>query len=291
MDFKAKVGQYDQTIVKVYGTGENKKIKVINLAYLQTRGLENDSVELASQISKEQAQNDEKLRESIARAKQKIFELAFCNEWDYFFTGTLDSTKYNREDLEEFHHDLTKWINNQSAKRGQKIEYLLVPELHADGKSWHMHGFIKGIDKIDLVEYKVGMPMSKSIAAKIGQGDRVFNWTPYSKKFGFCTVEIIRNTEAISKYIQKYMSKELGVHVSELGAHLYYHSRGLNTAQFVMQGSLTSELVLPLAYQSEWTKIYWLDYNEEILNELRANLFNTSRGFLSKTSAITAQNT
>lgn len=277
---ECKYGQYDQTIVKIYGTGENRKVKVVNLAYLRTKGTENEKTPFefgeaeVDTVSPEDATDEAKLRESICRAKQKIFELAFCNDWDFFFTGTLDQTKYDRSDLEKYHADLTKWFSN-IARGKEKIEYLLVPELHANG-GWHLHGFIKGIDQAQLTKYQRGMKMNASVFAKIEQGDTVYAWGPYEKKFGFCTVEVIKNPEAISKYIQKYMSKDLGVHVSRLGAHLYYRSRGLNEARFVISGSaIDASVPTTPSYSSEWCKVWWLDYSDELIEALRDEIIRT----------------
>ena len=51
--------------------------------------------------------NDTKLEESISRAKRVIYEIARCNEWDFFITLTVNSKKYDRTDLDKFHKDLT----------------------------------------------------------------------------------------------------------------------------------------------------------------------------------------
>lgn len=75
--------------------------------------------------------------------------------------------------------------------------------------------------------------MSKHILNKVNNGDVVYKWLAYENKFGFNDIEPIRNQEAISNYITKYISKELGSCVKELGAHLYYHSRGLNKAELI----------------------------------------------------------
>lgn len=55
----------DQTILKVYGYGENKKIKVIRMNWLRTAGVEDDEEYRAPKGSV----NDFKLEENIQRAK------------------------------------------------------------------------------------------------------------------------------------------------------------------------------------------------------------------------------
>lgn len=251
-----------QSILKVYGTGENRKIKVTTMSCLLTAGLE-----IEREYSERGTVNDKKLADNISRAKNKIFELAFCNEWDYFFTGTLDEKKYDRTDLEKFHKDLTKYISNRSVVYRSKIDFLLIPELHSDGKSWHLHGFLKGIPREHLTQFCIGDVMGKSLAEKVKKGDTVFNWNDYSKKFGFCDLEPIRNAEAVSKYITKYINKNLSESVTELNAHLYYHSRGLNTAQTIKKGTMLADIVPD--FQNEYCAVSWLPYSDELLEALQ----------------------
>lgn len=260
--------KYDQSILKVYGYGENKKIKVIRMNCLRTSGLEDDSDIYALRGTV----NEGKLQENIIRTKQKIFELAFCNPWDYFFTATLDQKKYDRTDLDRFHKDITQWLRNQSKKIGCKIYFLLIPELHEDGKSWHMHGFIYGLPVDELHRFQIGDVMGKVLAEKVKKGDVVYNWPSYAKKFGFCDLEPIRNAEAVSKYITKYINKNLAHSVTELNAHLYYHSRGLKMAQTVKKGAMAATITP--TYENEYCSVAWLDYSEELLQELSSSFLD-----------------
>ena len=63
----------DQTILKVYGYGENKKIKVIRMNWLRTAGVEDDEEYRAPKGSV----HDSKLEKNIQRAKNNIFEYDF----------------------------------------------------------------------------------------------------------------------------------------------------------------------------------------------------------------------
>ena len=81
MDAKYK---YNQTIIKLYDNGIDKKIKVIKMNILRTSGVEDES---DKNRLKRCTVNDVKLANNITRAKNRIFEYAFCNPWDYFFTG------------------------------------------------------------------------------------------------------------------------------------------------------------------------------------------------------------
>lgn len=258
----------DQTILKVYGYGDNKKIKVIRMNWLRTAGVEDDE---EYRIPKGSV-NDSKLENNIQRAKNAIFEYAFCNPWDWFFTGTLDPKKYDRTNLDKFHKDLTDWLKSYGRYHKIKIKFLLVPEPHSDGISWHIHGFLHGLLKEHLKQFVIGDVMGKGVAEKVKKGDEVYNWLPYAKKFGFCDLEPIRNPEAVSKYITKYINKNLASSVKELNAHLYYHSRGLNRAEVIKKGVM-AEPITP-TYENEHCSVAWLDYSEELLQELSSSFLD-----------------
>ena len=59
--------------------------------YLKTSGVELEDIEYIRGTV-----NNNKINESILRSKTKIFELAFCNPWDWFFTGTINPNKQDR---------------------------------------------------------------------------------------------------------------------------------------------------------------------------------------------------
>jgi len=268
--FKDVPYKFDQTILKVFGYEGQKKIKLIRVNCLRTAGVEIDD-EFLSKV--ERGVNDTKLEESILRSKEKIFELAYCNPWDYFFTGTLDAKKYDRTDLDKFHKDLTQWIGNYNKNHKLHIKFLFVPELHSDGKSWHVHGFIYGLPKENLIQFKVGDKMGKTLAEKVARGDIVYNWTDYQEKFGFCDLEPIRNHEAVSKYVTKYMNKQLAKSVQELNAHTYYHSRGLKFADTIKKGSMDWCSITP-SFVGKYCSFAWLDYSDAMLETLTSRFIN-----------------
>lgn len=268
MPLKEPKYKYNQTILKVFGNGDNKKIKVITLSVLRTAGLVDDDKD--KKLFERGTVNSEKLDESISRTKSKIFELAFCNPWDWFFTGTLDPQKYDRTDLDNYHKKLTQWIRDYNKKHGLKIKFLFIPELHSDGKSWHIHGFLYGLPVEHLKQFQIGDIMGKGLARKVKKGDIVYNWQPYANKFGFCDLEPIRNHEAVSKYITKYISKNLATSVKELNAHQYYASRGLRRAETIKKGTMFMDITP--TYENEYCRVTWLDYSDELLAQLENSI-------------------
>lgn len=266
MPLKEPLYKRNQTIVSVLGCGDdprNKRIRVVTMNWLRTAGVEDDrprpDVERGTV-------NDEKLENNLQRTKRMIYELAFCNPWQWFFTATLDPSKYDRCNLEKFHKDITQWIRDQNKKHSLNIKFLLIPELHSDGCSWHMHGFLMGLPMECLKPFKIGSKMGFAIAEKVKQGQEVFDWPDYSKKFGFCDLEPIRNQEAVSKYITKYISKELANSVTELNAHQYYCSRGLARAEVIKKGSMLADIKPD--FVGEYCTVTTLPYSAERLASL-----------------------
>ena len=255
--------KYNQTLLKVLGEGENKKIKLIRMNCLKTSGLEIDKNLNVVRGSR----NDIKIDESIIRSKSRIYELAYCNPWDWFFTGTINPNKQDRTDLELFHKQLTQWLRNYNRIHSLNIKFLFVPEKHKDGKSWHIHGFIYGLPVSHLKQFVIGDDMGKKLADKVKNGELIYNWIPYFNRFGFNDLEPIRNHEAVSKYVTKYVNKELANSVTELNAHTYYHSRGLKFSDLRKKGTMNWDGIVP-TFENDYCSVACFDYTDELFNTL-----------------------
>lgn len=168
---------------------------------------------------------DVKLNEAFCRAKSLVLQYALCNPWDWFFTGTLDNTKFNRYDLDEYRQKLSQFIRDKRKAYGTQVQYLLIPEHHKDG-AWHIHGLISGLPTSAIRRFRPPEPR------KLVNSDYM-NWPDYMNKFGFCSLGPIKHPVATGYYITKYVSKELSLRGKDLGKHLYFHSRPLNKAEHV----------------------------------------------------------
>jgi hypothetical protein len=217
--------------------------------------------------------NTEKLDCNISRAKSRIFEYSMCNQFEYFITLTIDGNKYNREDLNKYKSDMNTWLKNYNRNHKIKVEYVLIPELHNDGVSWHMHGLVKGIPKEHLREFTLKEKLPYNIRSEIIKGNHIYNWENYSKRFGYTTVSPIRNIEACSKYITKYISKNLSEDIKELNAHMYYSSNGLKTSKEIATGIMVDENQT-YDFQNEYVKIKWYDNENDIKNLNLNKVFN-----------------
>jgi len=177
---------------------------------------------------------DFKLDQSLSRTRRVILEYGLCNEWKYFCTFTLAKDKYDRENLIAWHKDFSQWLRDQRKvhlKKGYDLplRFVLVPELHEDGKSWHMHGLFSDISPF-LVSFQDLRSQGYKVPDKL-VNNGYYCWLDYWKKFGFCSFGKINNKVACGFYITKYITKDMQDAAIGVGLHRYYASRPLNRAK------------------------------------------------------------
>lgn len=195
----------------------------------------------------EKSTPDTKLDNNFVRARSRVKELALCNDWQYFFTFTLDESKYDRYDLKPFQRDLSRFIRNFSRRLEAPVKYLLIPEQHKDG-AWHMHGLIMGLPKRFLTPNSNGYQ----------------EWADYSKRFGFCSVDPIRDRTKCASYISKYISKQMAQRAEAKGEHLFYCSQKLSGMEIISRGILAQTPTdFEEWYSGDWCKVKWLESEPE----------------------------
>lgn len=200
------IHQYREDIYKVVAF---KGVRDPDAAYIRDRG--------------EERHYDSKLNEAFCRAKSMVLQYALCNPWDYFFTGTLDASKFNRYELDTYQQRLSQFIRDKRKSYGTQIQFLFVPEQHKDG-AWHIHGLLFGLPPIALRRFHSPEPQ------RLVDSDYL-NWSDYMEKFGFCSLGPIKCPVATAFYITKYVSKEFSNRGGDIGKHLYFHSRPLLKAE------------------------------------------------------------
>ena len=203
----------DVFTVKQYG---EHTVKIAYCSTIREKGWEDDR-----QHAAKGSVNTDKLENNLSRAKSTVKEYALCNQWDYWCTFTIDPQKYDRFNLDNFAKDFAEFLHNYNRRCPEeyRVKYLLVPEQHKDG-AWHMHGFLKGIKPGDLYTNKHGY----------------LTWKQYEKRFGFISMDSIKDMDKAASYILKYMTKDADKNVTELNKHMYYASKGLDKAVELYRG-------------------------------------------------------
>lgn len=134
-------------------------------------------------------------KRSYNRTKNKIFEYSRCVKWEKFITLTFNEQKVDRYNFDECSRIARKWLNNQR-RNAPELQYLLVPELHKDG-AYHFHGLLANTGNMKF----------KDSGKRTKDKRIVYNMASWN--YGFTTAVDIYDTHGISKYIGKYITKEL----------------------------------------------------------------------------------
>ena len=143
------------------------------------------------------------------------------------------------------------------------LQYLCVPERHKSG-SWHEHALIRGLSSNHLRLFTDNERLPHYILSKIKSGYAVYDFPAYRQRFGFCTLEPVRNTFACSSYISKYITKSInGTVLGDYHAKSYFVSRGLQKSVLVKRGYMCT--------------LYCADYHDD---RYRTSMFAYSDDFL-----------
>lgn len=252
---KAPPFTYNLSVLKQVGSN----YKLVQMHCVRTRGVELDNVSAKGTV------NQEKLANNVARARSAVREYGFCNPWEYFLTLTINQAFLDRYDLSQLRKVLAQWVRDYRKKHGCNVQYLLIPEQHSDG-AWHLHGLVMGLPVEHLQLFTLQEHLPAYIRQKLLKGEKIYNWAAYAKRFGYVTVEPVRDPDKATSYITKYITKDLSRSVSELGAHMFYASQGLQRAQELKRGTLT-EPITP-DFENEYCKLKYFsgaDYDKETL--------------------------
>lgn len=174
-------------------------------------------------------------KDNLKKSKDTIFDLVMCNEWSYFFTGTIDSKKYDSKNASALKPKLRKWFENMVNR--YHISYICIFEYHKKG-GIHLHGLIhenplfplRLVDSGTKSYYGFKKPMRDSTAIKHGldvsKGHIVYNLSTW--KFGFSTaIRCYGSQNSLSSYMTKYITKS---NVKIMGRY-FWHSRDLKRPQ------------------------------------------------------------
>ena len=239
-----------------YGDG----VKVVYLKYgkeAPKRKIEQNTKPLS------QKEENTRLSQSVSRTKSTIFELAICNEFTHFCTFTQDENIVgDRFDLAKFRKDFAQFIRNENRGRENKIKYLVVPEQHKNG-AWHFHGLLSGLTDQDLRKFTLSEKLPMRIKKPIMNGENVYNWDKYAKKFGFFTATDIKSHVACSKYITKYITKEVVKNNLSKGQHSYFASQGLKRRELILRTDVEPCPITNWGFENDYIKTAWFDNAEE----------------------------
>lgn len=165
---------------------------------------------------------------AVFAAKRRMIETIKANEdFCYFFTGTFDPKRWNSQNFDTLYRSLTRWL------RGRGIKYILIPELHKDGKKVHFHGVFNATIEPYLAEFNLKHKLPMFIRNGLRDGRLLFNCPDYAKTYGYVSIEKIKNLDAVANYVSKYITKSFENKKCRLSYRRYFCSLGLKHPEFV----------------------------------------------------------
>lgn len=193
----------------------------------------------------------ESRRISLSRTKRMISDYARCFRWEWFCTFTFSKDKANRTDYKECCKKIRTWLKNARDRKAPELAYLVVPELHKDMESWHMHALLGNTGEIKF-----------SNSGIIKNGRIIYNISGWTQ--GFSTATKVTDIYRLQKYILKYMTKEC--HVMAKGWHRYYVSDNLPKPKksiFVVENGTEEKLTNEIA-DILGKKVSWVSHSRNI---------------------------
>lgn len=171
------------------------------------------------------------LERSLKRAKERIFDMAYINEFKYFVTVTFDTQKVDSSNAKDVMKKLRVWLMHQ--KQRYNMEYILVPEYHKKG-GIHCHLLITDYPT-RLLEHAQRHTKGGELAYNkdgspclmyTNKGQPIYNMLGW--KYGFSTCipiykAVNESNIKLAHYITKYMTKD----VHKIFGKFYWSSKGL----------------------------------------------------------------
>ena len=154
---------------------------------------------------------------SLSRTKNKIYHIARSSTWEWFITLTFDRNITDSSSYDIVIKKLTQYLNDIEKRKCPDIKYLVVPELHADGAHYHFHGLLSNVD---------GMRFRYS-GHDDKKGNPIYNILDW--KAGFTTATRVTDTDRVSSYITKYITKGSEQYLKN--KKRYYASRNITLAE------------------------------------------------------------
>lgn len=198
----------------------------------ETKIDESDTGEVLEDVLNDLEQCDDvksalNVERAVSRAKRRIFDIAYCNDWRYFITLTIDDNIVNGYDVKSVSRKLDNFLHNCSKRYG--LSYIIIPEYHKSGRV-HMHGLINDALKVVDSGTRIVTGYSKPISVDVVKSKHlekyvrsiVYNLPQWT--CGFSTaVPTYGDGGALATYCTKYMTKA----TTKIFGNYYWSSRDL----------------------------------------------------------------
>lgn len=151
--------------------------------------------------------------QSAKVSKDMIYNIARSNTWEYFITLTFDREKVKADNYDIVTRKLQKFLCHLRERKCKNLKYLIVPELHKDGKHYHFHGLLANCDGV----------IFDDSGLRTKDGLTIYNIRDWH--VGFTTATKVKDTQKVCSYIAKYITKALTMSLPN--KKRYYASQNL----------------------------------------------------------------
>lgn len=159
---------------------------------------------------------------SLSASKNRIYNIARSNKWEWFITLTFDRNNNDSSDYEIVTRRLNTFLSDLRKRKCPDMKYLIVPELHADKEHYHFHGLISNVDNLRFC-----------FSGKFDKKENpVFNILDWS--YGFTTATQVKDTNRASSYITKYVTKDIDLKLKNKKRYLCSRNIDRTEPDFMM---------------------------------------------------------
>lgn len=178
-----------------------------------------------------QTDSEEIERISISRSRRMIREYALSNDFDYFFTATVNSEFCDRFSLSQTQDKIRK-IMKAIKRKNPEFKYIFITEKHKNG-AFHFHGLCTAHTEMYI-------------------NDNGYYSSHDFDKLGFNSFSIIKDKTKCANYIVKYITKEC---IKNEKGSVYFCSKGLKMAKTYEIMPIDLDFFGKKLYQNDFVKI------------------------------------
>lgn len=181
-------------------------------------------------------EKDDDDRRSLSRTIQKIYDIGFSHEWEWFVTFTFNKEKVDRYNYEAVGRKMGKFLDNIKQRKADELIYEIVPEPHKD-LAWHFHGLMKNLGDIKLIDS----------GKKDRKGRTIYNLPEFESSLGWTTATRISSPSKAVSYLVKYITKSRHDNILPKGKQRVWASKNADKTQIkhdYMLGGITTEKLI-----------------------------------------------
>lgn len=149
----------------------------------------------------------------IIRAKNRLFDIVYCNSWNYFLTITIDDSIVDGHNVPAVMKKVNSFLHNSVNRKG--LRYVLVPEEHKSGRI-HCHALVNDVftltDSGTRIVKNYDRPVKLSTIHRKHIPDADILRTVYNVddwRNGYSTaIPVYGDPGAIAQYVTKYITKD-----------------------------------------------------------------------------------